>query len=84
MKRGRKPGTPSPSKGKKYKPESTTISVRMPVALLQTLKEIAAHSGITWNRFAVSALTSALLEHHCEKCAVLAAAWHQPVDVELS
>jgi predicted HicB family RNase H-like nuclease len=58
--RGRKPGTPSPIKGKKFKPPSTTMTVRLPVELLSALREIAKLKGVTLNRLIVTELQAAL------------------------
>lgn len=60
--RGRPKGTIPSNKGKAHRPPSTTISVRLPVSLLEAAKEQAQGLGITWNRFAVQAITEALAE----------------------
>ena len=59
---GRQKGTPAPNKGKSHRPPSTTISVRLPISLLEASKEQAQGLGITWNRFALQAITEALAE----------------------
>lgn len=58
--KGRKPGTPAPNKGKPHRPPSTTISVRLPVSLLEEAKAQAQGLGMTWNRFAVQAIVEAV------------------------
>lgn len=60
--KGRKPGTPAPNKGKAHRPPSTTISVRIPISLLEQAKEQAAGLGMSWNRFAVQAIVEALVK----------------------
>lgn len=60
--RGRPKGTPAPNKGKAHRPPTTTISVRLPVSLLEEGKAKAQGLGITWNRFAVQAITEALMD----------------------
>jgi hypothetical protein len=60
--RGRPKGTPASNKGKSHRPPSTTISVRLPVSLLEEGKAQAAGLGITWNRFAVYAILGAIKE----------------------
>jgi len=58
--KGRQKGTPAPNKGKSHRPPSTTISVRLPVSLLEEARAKAGVLGITWNRFAVEAITEAV------------------------
>jgi hypothetical protein len=60
--KGRPKGTPAPNKGKSHRPPSTTISVRLPVSLLEEGKAQAIGLGITWNRFAVHAIAEALMQ----------------------
>lgn len=60
--RGRQKGTPAPNKGKAHRPPSTTISVRLPVSLLEATKTHTIGLGISWNRFAVQAITEALAD----------------------
>lgn len=60
--KGRQKGTPAPNKGKSHRPPSTTISIRLPVSLLEQAKEHAAGLGITWNRFAVQAILEAMAQ----------------------
>jgi predicted DNA binding CopG/RHH family protein len=60
--KGRPKGTPASNKGKSHRPPSTTISVRLPVSLLEEGKEKALGFGITWNRFAVQAILEALAD----------------------
>lgn len=62
--KGRKPGTQAPNKGKAHRPPSTTISVRLPVSLLEQAKEQAEWLGMNWNRFAVQAIADALVKDH--------------------
>jgi len=58
--RGRQKGTPAPNKGKSHRPPSTTISIRLPVSLLEQSRAQAVGLGITWNRFAVQAILEAM------------------------
>jgi hypothetical protein len=58
--KGRPKGTPAPNKGKSHRPPSTTISVRLPVSLLEQSRAQAIGLGITWNRFAVQAILEAM------------------------
>jgi len=60
--RGRPKGTPAPNKGKSHRPPSTTISIRLPVSLLEQSRAQAIGLGITWNRFAVQAILEALAD----------------------
>lgn len=60
--KGRQKGTPAPNKGKSHRPPSTTISIRLPVSLLEQAKEQAQGLGITWNRFAVQAILEAMAQ----------------------
>jgi len=60
--RGRQKGTPAPNKGKSHRPPSTTISIRLPVSLLEEARAKAKELGITWNRFAGHAIAEALME----------------------
>jgi hypothetical protein len=59
---GRPKGTPAPNKGKSHRPPSTTISIRLPVSLLDEGKAQAIGLGITWNRFAIQAILRAIEE----------------------
>jgi hypothetical protein len=58
--KGRPKGTPASNKGKSHRPPSTTISVRLPVSLLEESRAQAIGLGITWNRFAVQAILGAV------------------------
>jgi len=58
--KGRPKGTPAPNKGKSHRPPSTTISVRLPVSLLEQSRAQAIGLGITWNRFAIQAILEAM------------------------
>lgn len=60
--KGRKPGTPAPNKGKSHRPPSTTISIRLPVSLLEEGRVKAKGLGITLNRFVGHAIAEALME----------------------
>lgn len=60
--KGRPKGTPAPNKGKSHRPPSTTISVRLPVSLLEASKAHAVGVGMTWNRFAVQAILEAMAQ----------------------
>jgi len=58
--KGRQKGTPAPNKGKSHRPPSVTISIRLPVSLLEQSRAQAIGLGITWNRFAVQAILEAM------------------------
>jgi hypothetical protein len=60
--KGRPKGTPASNKGKSHRPPSATISIRLPVSLLEEGKANARVLGITWNRFAVYAILRAIEE----------------------
>jgi hypothetical protein len=60
--KGRPKGTPASNKGKSHRPPSTTISVRLPILLLEQSRARAIGLGITWNRFAGHAIADALME----------------------
>jgi len=60
--RGRPKGTPAPNKGKPHRPPSTTLSVRLPVSLLEASKAGAGTAGIPLNRFVLQAITEALVK----------------------
>lgn len=51
-------GKPSNNKGKKFRPKTVTISVRMPESLLESVREMAGEEGIKPNAFMVEGLSA--------------------------
>ena len=78
--KGRQKGTPAPNKGKSHRPPSTTISIRLPVSLLEEARAQAGVLDITWNRFAVEAITKAVRQ--CAAKDEFERLWCLPREVE--